>query len=147
MSKNQKISLEEAQELYSKNEAVREFLEGKFSKEELTSTPEETLEEKFNRVWKKDILTLCASMRFLDNDGNTSLTPTTKIEVSDKDGSWVFEYNYSEEYKKFWFAYDRVWLVLEKKVSSDFKLIQPLIREWVEDTLNLKGVSPCIPGF
>ena len=147
MSKKKKITLVEAQDLYAKNEALREFLESKFSKEELTAntTPQEkevvkeTLEQKFKRVWEEKILTQCDSIWFLDATGVPVKTPTSRLRVLSKRGLWLLEYDPSGKNKTFWYSHQRVHVLLRQEVSLEDKIIRGLIKSWVEDTLGLQG--------
>jgi hypothetical protein len=146
MSKKKKITLEEAKSLYAKNESVREFLESKFSKEELTAntTPqekEETLEQKFKRVWEEKILTQCSCVQFMDANGVPVKTPTPHIQVVDREGIWLFDYDYSSKNKHFYYADHSVYSVLSKEVSSDVDDIQGCIKSWVETTLGIQGLT------
>ena len=133
------LTLEEARKLYESNESFRSFLESKFSKDELTS---ESIEEKFNRVWNEEILPKCKSVRYLDKKGNPTFIPTSRVDVLDSDGKWVFEYGYAEENKHFYYSYNRVYNILKSKVSSDVDVLQPLMQRWVENNLNLKDTIP-----
>ena len=147
LKKKKKITLEEAQDLYAKNEALREFLESKFSTEELTAntTPqekEETLEQKFKRIWEEKILTQCGRVQFLDAERVPVKIPTSCVQVLDKRGLWLFRYDPSGKNKIFWYSYQRVHALLRQEVSSDINVLQGLIKSWVEDTLGLQGAIP-----
>ena len=152
MPNKKKITLVEAQDLYAKNEALREFLESKFSKEELTAnttTPQEVVEEpieqKFKRVWEEKILNQCDSVQFLDAKGVPTKTPTSRIQVLNKEGLWLFEYDPSGKNKTFWYSYRRIYVLLRQEVSSDVNILHGLIKSWVEDTLGLQGAIPTVP--
>jgi hypothetical protein len=145
LKKKKKITLEEARDLYAKNEGIREFLESKFSKEELTASTtsqevvEEPIEQKFKRVWEEKILTQCDSVQFLDAERVPVKTPTSCVLVLDKRGLWLFRYDPSGKNKTFWYSYHRVYKLLRQEVSTDVKVLQGLIKSWVETSLGLQG--------
>jgi hypothetical protein len=148
MSNKKKITLEEVRDLYAKNEGIREFLESKFSMEELTASTtsqevvEEPIEQKFKRVWEEKILTQCDSVRFLDINGVPTKIPTSRIQVLNKEGLWLFEYDPSGKNKTFWYSYQRIYVLLTQEVSSDGPTILGLIKSWVESSLGLQGAIP-----
>jgi hypothetical protein len=153
MPNKKKITLEEAQGLYAKNEALREFLESKFSKEELTAnttppqeveTLEETPEQKFKRVWEEKILTQCDRVQFLNAYGGTTKIPNSRIQVLNKEGERLFEYNHSGKSKYFWYSHSKVHVLLTQEVSSNVKVLQGLIKSWVEDSIGLQGAIPLV---
>ena len=41
--------------------------------------------------------------------------------------------------KMFWFDYDLIWSFLESMFSLEYKELQSITEDWVEETLNLKG--------
>ena len=146
LKKKKKITLEEARDLYAKNEGIREFLESKFSKEELTASTapsqevvEEPIEQKFRRVWETKILTQCSRVQFLDAKGGPTKTPTSRLRVLDIEGRWLFEYDPSGKNKTFWYSYHSIPNLLRQEVSTDVKVLQGLIKSWVETSLGLQG--------
>ena len=43
------------------------------------------------------------------------------------------------KYKRFFFNYDTIWSFLESMFSLEYKELQSITEDWVEETLNLKG--------
>jgi len=41
--------------------------------------------------------------------------------------------------KEFWFEYNTIWLFLESVFSLEYRELQAITEDWVEETLNLKG--------
>jgi len=41
--------------------------------------------------------------------------------------------------KEFWFDYNTIWLFLESVFSLEYRELQAITEDWVEETLNLKG--------
>jgi len=41
--------------------------------------------------------------------------------------------------KQFYFDYDTIWSFLESMFSLEYKELQSITKDWVEETLNLKG--------
>jgi hypothetical protein len=104
--------------------------------------PEETLEEKFERVWNENIMPMCCSQVFIDSDGKETTTPTPRIEVLDSNRDWLFDYNYDPEALHFWISLNRVWPVLRNKVSYKYEEIRKLIEIKIEEQFKINGVEP-----
>ena len=50
--------------------------------------------------------------------------------------------------KEFWFDYDTIWSFLESMFSLEYKEIQSITKDWLGETLNLKGYTTInINGF
>ena len=43
--------------------------------------------------------------------------------------------------KVFWFDYDKIWLFLESMFSLKDEELQAITKDWLEETLNLKGYT------
>ena len=43
--------------------------------------------------------------------------------------------------KDFWFDYDLIWLFLESMFSLESEELQSITKDWVDETLNLKGYT------
>ena len=43
--------------------------------------------------------------------------------------------------KEFWFDYDLIWSFLESMFSLEYKEIQSITKDWLGETLNLKGYT------
>ena len=50
--------------------------------------------------------------------------------------------------KEFWFDYDTIWSFLESMFSLKYKEVQSITKDWLGETLNLKGYTTInINGF
>ena len=49
--------------------------------------------------------------------------------------------------KEFWFDYNTIWLFLEFVFSLEYRELQSITEDWVEETLNLKGHKTVRHGF
>ena len=43
--------------------------------------------------------------------------------------------------KEFWFDYDTIWSFLESMFSLKYKEVQSITKDWVDETLNLRGYT------
>jgi len=51
----------------------------------------------------------------------------------------IYVDSFSIKYKRFFFNYDTIWSFLESMFSLEYKELQSITEDWVEETLNLKG--------
>jgi hypothetical protein len=71
-----------------------------------------------------------------------SKTPTPYIEVLDKNGQWLFIYDYHSKTKTFRFSTFRVQSLLRKEVSSNVVILEEFIKSWVDSVLGIQEVMP-----
>ena len=137
------ITLDEAKKLYNSSEESKVFLLSKFTKEELEGKTVPTQEE-FNKFFEENIFTLIdnSKTKFLDNNGNVSKTPTSRIELNNSDNKWLFDYNYEQKNSRFLYSYKRVYLIFMKQFSLHDVDRNRLMKSLVEKHFNLHGVIP-----
>ena len=73
------------------------------------------------------------------------LTPVEKddkIYYVDKDRLPLFMYNQNEENGDVYINYYRIWVFFEKVIGLDNKVIQNIIKNWLEETYNIIGLTP-----
>ena len=120
MSENAQITLEEAKNLYNSSEEAKVLLLllSKFTKDELEGKNIPTQEE-FNKFFEENILSQIdySKTKFLDCDGCASKTPTSRIRLKNSDGNWLFDYNYDQKNQHFYYSYDRVYDIVDKRFS------------------------------
>ena len=137
------ITLDEAKKLYNSSEESKVFLLSKFTKEELEGKTVPTQEE-FNKFFEENIFPLIdySKTKFLDNNGNVSKTPTSRIELRNSDDKWFFDYNYEQKNQHFWYSYYRVYTIFMTKISLQDDDRHRLMKSMVEKHFNLHGVIP-----
>ena len=125
------------------------ILNKKFSIEELEGKREikenyVITQEEFDKLVKENILHLIdySETRFLDNNGNVSKTPTSRIELRNSDDKWFFDYNYEQKNQHFWYSYYRVYTIFMTKISLQDDDRHRLMKSMVEKHFNLHGVIP-----
>ncbi len=82
------------------------------------------------------------NVRFLDEGENVSKYPTSRFEIFDENGDWLFDINYDSKKPYFWYSYYRVWGVFNVKYSINYDDFQEVMKSILEEHLNLKGVTP-----
>ena len=139
------ITLDEAKKLYNSSEESKVFLLSKFTKEELEGKTVPTQEE-FNKFFEENIFPLIdySKTKFLDNNGNVSKTPTSRIELNNSDNKWLFDYNYEQKNSRFLYSYKRVYLIFMKQFSLQDVDRHRLMKSLVEKHFNL---HVCQPSF
>ena len=137
------ITLDEAKKLYNSSEESKVFLLSKFTKEELEGKTVPTQEE-FNKFFEENIFTLIdnSKTKFLDNNGNVSKTPTSRIELNNSDNKWLFDYNYEQKNSRFLYSYKRVYLIFMKQFSLHDVDRNRLMKSLVEKHFNLSDIQP-----
>ncbi len=78
-------------------------------------------------------------------DQFNDLTPVEngdRIYYIDKDYSPLFYYYQDEEHGYVFINYYIMWLFFEKVIGLDYKEIQDIIKNWLEETYNIKGITP-----
>ena len=83
-----------------------------------------------------------SNVRFLDENYNVSKYPTSRFEILNEDGEWLFEINYDSENQRFLYSYYRVYSVFLDKYSINHNDFQEVMTDILEEHLNLKGVTP-----
>ena len=144
MSENiREITLAEAKKLYNSSEEAKAFLLSKFTKDELEGKNIPTQEE-FNKFFEENILSQIdySKTKFLDFIGFVSKTPTSRIELYNLNGKWLFDYNYEQKNKHFYFSYDTVYHMLFEHFLLACDEAEQLVKSIIADHFNLQGVTP-----
>ena len=74
-----------------------------------------------------------------------NLTPVVKGDITyyvDENNLPLFYYHQDEKNGWVYINYDRIWLFLESVFSMEDLEISELLKVWLEDTYNLRGVTP-----
>jgi len=142
------ITLEEAKKLYNSNEEAKTFLLSKFTKDELEGKSSPSQEE-FNKFFEEKIFTLIdySKTKFLDcNNGHVSKTLTSRIQLRNSYGKWLFDYNYDQKNKHFWYSYDCVYTIFMNHFSLQDDDRHRLMKSLVEKHFNLRDTLPTLPS-
>jgi hypothetical protein len=137
------ITLDEAKKLYNSSEEAKVFLLSKFTKEELEGKHIPSQEE-FNKFFEENILSQIdySKTRFLDNNGNVSKTPTSRIQLNNSNNECLFDYDYDQENQRFWYSYDRVYYILQTQFALRDDDRHILMKRLVEKHFNLQVCQP-----
>ena len=151
MSENAQITLEEAKKLYNSSEEAKVFLLSKFTKDELEGKNIPSQEE-FNKFFEENIFSQIDYSKtkflndvFLDGIGYISTIsemPTSIIELRDSNDNWLFDYDYDQKNQHFYYSYDRVYDIVDKRFSLKVIEFEKYMKIIVEKYFNLTGVIP-----
>ena len=107
---------------------------------------EQTKVKNTKELVKQEILEMLekhkSNIRFLSKNYNVSKYPTSRFEILNEDGEWLFEINYDSENQRFLYSYYRVYSVFSDKYSINHNDFQEVMTDILEEHLNLKGVTP-----
>lgn len=98
-------------------------------------------QEEFNKAFN-DILK-GSTYGYLDpKTGKVSRKKTSRIEVLDKNGKLLLDYDTDLRNPHFWYHYDRVYYILRDQFSLESDEIQSLMKSIVEEQYKMKGTTP-----
>ena len=107
---------------------------------------EQTKVKNTKELVKKEILEMLekykSNVRFLDEIYKVSKYPTSRFEILDKNGEWLFDIDYDSKNPRFLYSFYRVWIVFFAKYSINYDDFQEVMKSILEEYLNLKGVTP-----
>ena len=107
---------------------------------------EQTKVKDTKELVKQEILEMLekykSNVRFLDENCNVSKYPTSRFEIFNENGEWLFDIDYDSENPRFWYSYYRIWVVFSEKYSINHDDFQEVMKSILEEHLNLKGVIP-----
>jgi len=132
------ITLAEAKELLKKSGEMKEFLLTKFTKEELEGKPVPSQEE-FDQFF--DSLMKGLTVLFVDKNCNKSEIPTSRYQLINSEGKWVFDISYGRK-PHFWLQHNRVIEPILSRYDIQYEQFKQLMKHRVEVDLGLKGIIP-----
>ena len=107
---------------------------------------EQTVIKDTNELVKQEILEMLekykSNVRFLDVNGEASNYPTSRFEILDKNGEWLFDIDYDSKNPRFLYSFYRVWIVFFAKYSINYDDFQEVMKSMLEEHLSLKEVTP-----
>ena len=134
------LNIEEARKIY-KHDELKAMMLAKFSKEELEK--HEVTQEEFDKTFL-ELLGQCTKTVFLDEQGNKSDLPTNRIELSNADGKWLFDIQFTGKGKHFWVNYIMVWKIFMDKYDLQGVDIQRLMKNQVVNRFGLNDATPAV---
>ena len=107
---------------------------------------EQTIIKDTKELVKQEILEILekykSNVRFIDENYNVSKYPTSRFEILDKNGNWLFTIDYDSENPDFLYSYYSVLDAFNVKYSINYNDFQEVMTDILEEHLNLKGVTP-----
>ena len=107
---------------------------------------EQTIIKDTKELVKQEILEILekykSNVRFIDENYNVSKYPTSRFEILDKNGNWLFTIDYDSKNPRFFYSYYRVLEDFNVKYSINYNDFQEVMTDILEEHLNLKGVTP-----
>ena len=85
-----------------------------------------------------------SNVRFLDENYKVSKYPTSRFDILNENGEWLFDIAYDSKNPRFLYSYYRVWVVFNGKHSINYDDFQEVMKSILEEHLNLRGVTPKI---
>jgi hypothetical protein len=111
---------------------------------------EQTKVKDAKELVKQEILEMLekykSNVRFLNENFEVSTYPTSRFEIFDENGDWLFDINYDSKKPYFWYSFNRVWAVFNVKYSINHGVFQEVMKDILKEHLNLKDVTPCCLG-
>ena len=83
-----------------------------------------------------------SNVRFLNKNCEVSNYPTSRFEILNENGEWLFDIDYDSKNPRFLYSYYRIWVVFSEKYSINHDDFQEVMKSILEEHLNLKGVIP-----
>jgi hypothetical protein len=98
--------------------------------------------------WVSDVQPMKPEMEFLkDNfDNLNKVIKGDEIYYVDSERKPLFMYEQDEENGYVWVSYGRIWSVLVKDFNLKRTEIQELIKDWLEGSYKLRGLTPLNVG-
>ena len=83
-----------------------------------------------------------SNVRFLNKNCEVSNYPTSRFEILNENGEWLFDIDYDSKNPRFLYSYYRIFIFLKLKYLINYNDFQEVMKSMLEEHLNLKGVTP-----
>jgi hypothetical protein len=104
---------------------------------------EQTKVKDAKELVKQEILEMLekykSNVRFLTENCEVSNYPTSRFEILNEDGKWLFDIDYDSKTPHFWCSYYNVY---DEKYSINYDDFQEVMKSILVEHLNLNGVTP-----
>ena len=139
------MNLEKLRKMYNENPILKEAFEDTFSKDELglSETNPILSQDEFNKAFNN--ILKGSTQRYLDPDINinkVSKKKTTRIEVLDKKGNWLLDYDTNKKKAHFWFREDTFHDILQDKFSLQYDEFQSCMKSLIETQYKMMDTKP-----
>ena len=127
------------QEVYkNSSDEVKEILKTKFSNKDLgIGDVKQQIRNEILEIIKKNI----KNVMFLDEYGFVYDLPS-RLEIFDENRDWLFDIDYNEKNKHFWYSYNRIFKVFESKFNINLMNFNEIMNIVVKEDLKMDGVTP-----
>ena len=85
-----------------------------------------------------------SNVRFLDENCNVSKYPTSRFEIFNENGEWLFDIDYDSKNPRFLYSYYIILAIFRENYSINYDDFQEVMKSILEEHLNLRGVTPKI---
>ena len=107
---------------------------------------EQTKVKDTKELVKQEILEILekhkSNVRFIDENYNVSKYPTSRFDILNEEGKWLFDIDYDSKNQHFWYSYYRILVIFRDKYSINYDDFQEVMKSILEEHLNLNGVTP-----
>ena len=118
------------------------------TKDQVNKILEQTNIKDTKELVKQEILEMLekhkSNVRFLNENCDVSNYPTSRFEILNENGEWLFDIDYDSKNQHFWYSYYRILAIFREKYSINIDDFQEVMKSILEEHLNLKGVTPYI---
>ena len=83
-----------------------------------------------------------SNVNFLDENYKVSKYPSSRFEILNEEGKWLFDIDYNSRNPHFWYSQYNVYDVFHEKYSINYDDFQEIMKSILVEHLNLNGVTP-----
>jgi len=83
-----------------------------------------------------------SNVRFLDENYKVSKYPTSRFDILNENGEWLFDIDYDSKNPRFLYSYYIILAIFRENYSINYDDFQEVMKSILEEHLNLKGVTP-----
>ncbi len=83
-----------------------------------------------------------SNVRFLDENYKVSKYPTSRFDILNENGEWLFDIDYDSKNPRFLYSYYIILAIFRENYSINNFAFQEVMKSILEEHLNLKGVTP-----
>ena len=85
-----------------------------------------------------------SNVRFLDENYKVSKYPTSRFDILNENGEWLFDIDYDSKNPRFLYSYYIILAIFRENYSINYDDFQEVMKSILEEHLNLRGVTPKI---
>ena len=118
------------------------------TKDQVKKILEQTKIKNAKELVKQEILEMLekykSNVRFLDENYKVSKYPTSRFDILNENGEWLFDIDYDSKNPRFLYSYYRILAIFRENYSINYDDFQEVMKSILEEHLNLKGVTPSV---